>query len=142
MKRSTSFESILISREKLFLFNLQMNVEAELVISPQPDENDRLQLSQIVRPSFNIIVEVKPCFETIDYDLDKYHSPGNNIILDSNNGYKYFQIDGLTITFFRHLENSINYHIVLCEIDQSELNDRGILYDNLLSLNPMFTFRF
>lgn len=91
----------------------------------------------------NVIIEVPIVQETIDYNLDNYHSASNNTIHDSNNGYKYFEIDGLTITFFRPVKtsNDILYHIVICELNQNELNELGVLYDDLLKLKPVFTFK-
>lgn len=87
-----------------------------------------------------VIIELPIISEVIDYDIDKYHDENNNIIYESTNGYKYFAIDGLTVTFFRPIIDNVNYHIVIAELDQNQLNDMGILYDDLLKLNPIFTF--
>lgn len=91
---------------------------------------------------FKIIVELPVVYETFDYDLDRYHSEKNNTIIDSNNGYKYFAIDGLTVVFFRPAKKDVNYHIVVCELSQAQLNDMHLLYDDLLKLNPIFTFKY
>ena len=89
-----------------------------------------------------VFIELPVVMETIDFDLDKYHNENNNIICDSMNGYKYFAIDGLTVVFFRPIPDNVNYHIVVAELSQQQLNDIHILYDDLLRLNPIFTFRF
>ena len=116
--------------------NIQMNVEYVI------NEYDAQQIDTIAPPSFNIIVEVRPTSEYIDYDLDLYHSPSNNVIKLAPNGYHYYDIDGLTVTFFRQLSNSVEYHIVICELNQNELDRRGILYDTLISMQPIFTFAY
>lgn len=90
--------------------------------------------------SFEVIVKVPIVYEVFDHDLDKYHNANNNTIFDSFNGYKYFAIDGLTITFFRPIERNVEYHIVICELSQEQLNKSHVLYEDLLKLNPIFTF--
>ena len=85
-------------------------------------------------------IEVPIVYETFDEDLDKYHNETNTKIYDAPNGYKYYELDGLTLTFFRPSPVGLKYHIVICELDQNELNSRGILYDDVLKLNPTFTF--
>ena len=89
-----------------------------------------------------VFIEIPAVMETIDFDLDRYHNSNNNIIYESTNGYRYFAIDGLTVTFFRPIADNINYHIVVGMLSQEQLNDMNILYDDLLRLNPIFTFRF
>ena len=92
------------------------------------------------QPKIRVIVECPILYETVDHDLDKYHSENNNTIYESVNGYKYFAIDGLTVTFFRPTYNNLQYHIVIGELNQNQLNDLGVLYDDLLKLKPIFTF--
>ena len=93
--------------------------------------------------NFKIIIELGVDYECIDDDLDNYHDVHNEdqTIYTAPNGYKYFAINGLTVTFYRPIVNSFNYHIVICEIEQEELERRNITYDELMSLNPIFTFK-
>lgn len=103
---------------------------------------DQTKLRELTNKSFVVIVKVPIVYETIDHDLDKYHDNENNVIFDAPNGYKYFAIDGLTISFFRPIENDVNYHVVICELSQQQLNYMNVLYEDLLKLNPIFTFDF
>ena len=49
-----------------------------------------------------LIVKCKVCDHFFDYDLMKYVSPHNKnlIVHESVNEYNYFDVDGLTVTFF------------------------------------------
>lgn len=94
----------------------------------------------IKQSKFKIIVELDVVDEYIDDNLDNYHDITNNTIYSAPNGYSYFAIDGLTVTFFRPITDSFKYHIVLGYLPQEELNKRNILYDDLLNMNPVFTF--
>lgn len=82
--------------------------------------------------------------EFVDYDLDHYRN--NDLqryerILKAPNGYYYFPIDGLTITFYLPLNgDELLYHIVVCEIEQSELERMNLTYEQLMRLKPTFTF--
>lgn len=77
--------------------------------------------------------------EFVDDDLSHYHdfSKESNLNM-APNGYYYFDIDGLTITFF-NLENKL-FHVVVCELNQQFLNNMNLSYDEFIALNPLLTF--
>ena len=91
------------------------------------------------------VIKLSVLYDTITTNLDNYHEPNNNIVCQSPNGYSYFAISGLTVSFFKVVEDSnasmyddIYYHVVLCELDQNGIN--GLSYDDIIKLNPVFTF--
>ena len=80
--------------------------------------------------------------ELVDYKLDEYYAKDKPIhINESINGYDYFDIDGNTVIFFTFIpSDEILYHIVVCEINEKLLNMYNITYDELIKLNPIYTF--
>ena len=92
-----------------------------------------------------LIVKCKICDHFFDYDLVKYVSAYNKnlTVHESVNGYNYFDIDGLTVTFFSPMNSDeLIYHIVICEIDDDVINTYNVSYLELMRQNPIFTFDF
>ena len=90
-----------------------------------------------------LIVVCKVVHDLFDYDLMKYVSPNlkDYTAFESINGYYYFDVDGLTITFFSPIESDeLIYHIVICELEYEVIADLGQTYDSLISQPHIFTF--
>ena len=91
----------------------------------------------------DLIVNCKVCYDLFDYDLIKYVSPNidADIVHLSTNGYYYFDIDGLTVTFLSPIKSDeIIYHIVICMLSYDELDKHGLTYSELMSIPHTLTF--
>ena len=89
--------------------------------------------------SKKIVYNVNVVDELIRETLDGYYNPNKCMIYDSPNGYKYFEVDGKTITFF-NLIGCYEYHIVICELSEEEVENMGMAFDEFISMRPVFTF--
>ena len=91
----------------------------------------------------DLTVNCKVCYDLFDYDLIKYVSPNvdANIVHLSTNGYYYFDIDGLTVTFFSPVKSDeLIYHIVICMLSYDELDKHGLTYSELMTIPHTLTF--
>ena len=77
-------------------------------------------------------------YECVNKTLDGF-VPADRKIIEACNGYQRSSLNGLTVVFFKKLPTE-SYHIVVCEIDEKELEKMGMKYEDLIRINFNLTF--
>lgn len=84
------------------------------------------------------ILKLNIAYECVNKTLNGF-IPVDGKTIEACNGYKRSSLNGLTVVFFKQLPTK-SYHIVVCEIDEKELEKVGMKYEDLIRIDFKLTF--